>query len=327
MEIQLLVIPHLCVCVVEYVLLSMSEEDILRLWRDVNFEGSFSGVKTFQILLKLNKDIDISERKLYSILKNDPLFVMHQRGNKKIARRFYNINYYGELVQSDLAYMFEHDSYKYFAVTYDCFSGKVYAEPLKDKSSETVKKCLVTLINKFQTSITKFECDQGTEFSKFKVYCKENGIIFKYKYGQNKANFAENIIQILKRRLYKLIRGTLDKNWPPLLKKVVTDYNNTPLKKIGYLKPNDVSSIFDSQKVQDAQKLHNLQLKDEPNYRVQRENQNAYENSKSPTAIKKGDYVYVNFLENKFDKGFDYQVHSYKNFTKDWIFLNLTKNM
>lgn len=290
----------------------MSEEEILQLWRDVTFEGSFTGVKTFQILLKLNKDIDISEGQLYKILKNDPLFVMHQRGKRKISRRSYNLSYYGELIQSDLAFMFEYELFKYFLVTYDCFSGKVFAEPLKDKSSETVEKTLISLINKFQTPITKFECDQGTEFSKFKHYCKENSIIFKFKYGLNKANFAENIIQILKRRLYKLMRGTLDKNWPLFLKKVVDDYNNTPLEKIGYLKPNDVTSKFDSQKVEDAQKLHNFQIRDEPNYQIQRENQKQYESNTSPKAIKKGDYVFVNFLASKFDKGFDFQVSSNK---------------
>lgn len=286
----------------------MSEEEILKLWRDADFEGSYTGVKTFQILLKLNKNIDVSEGKLYQILKNDPLFVMHQRGKRKISRRSYNLNYYGELVQSDLAYMFEHEAFKYFVVTYDCYSGKVFAEPLKDKSAETVKQSLIKLINRFQTPITKFECDQGTEFNKFKLYCKENGIIFKLKYGQNKANFAENIIQILKRRLYKLLRGTLDKNWPAGLNKVVEDYNNTPLKKIGYLKPNDISSPYDSERIREAQHSHGLKITDEPDYKTQRQNQELYQTSKSQSLIQKGDYVFINIPETKFDKGFDYQV-------------------
>jgi len=137
--------------------------------------------------------------------------------------------------------MFDHNKFKYFVVAYDCYSGKVFAEPLKDKTSETVKDSLVKLLNKFEAPITKFECDQGTEFAKFKKFCKENEIIFKYKNGQNKASFAENIIQIIKRRLYKLLGGILSHDWPFYLEKVVEDYNNTPLKKIGYLKPNHVT--------------------------------------------------------------------------------------
>jgi len=159
--------------------------------------------------------------------------------------------------------------------------------------------------------ITKFECDQGTEFAKFKKFCKENEIIFKYKNGQNKASFAENIIQIIKRRLYKLLGGILSHDWPFYLEKVVEDYNNTPLKKIGYLKPNQVTSIFDSEKVRNALKSNNILVKDEPDYKTQRKNQEIYENSKDKSLIQKGDYVYINFSSAKFDKGFDYQVNFY----------------
>lgn len=285
----------------------LSTEEIIKLWRDKDFEGSYAGIKTFQTLLKLNKNIDISERKLYEILKNDPIFLMHMRSKKKVQRRFYNLNYYGELVQSDLAFMFEFEDFKYFVVVVDCFSGKVFVEPIKNKTSETVLNSLKRLINKFNAPITKFECDQGTEYSKFKAYCKEQNIIFKYKYGANKANFAENIIQIIKRRLYKLLRGTLNKDWPSVVGKVVDDYNNTPLKKIGFLKPIDINTKFDSKKVREALKSHNLELKDEPNYDELKRNQESFPNAKNEK-LQLGDYVYVNFPEDKFGKSFDYQV-------------------
>ena len=229
--------------------------------------------------------------------------------------------------------MFEHNNFKYFVVAYDCYSGKVFAEPILDKTSETVKRSLIKLLNKFNTPITKFECDQGTEFNKFKQYCKETNIIFKFKYGQNKAAFAENIIQILKRRLYKYLRGTLNKNWPEVLETVVKDYNNTPLKKIGYLKPNDIASKFDSKKVRDALQLHNIEQKDEPDYKTQISNQEIFNKLGHPkelSVITKGDYVFVNFLQKNFDKGFDYQVKTTYNFLilkflmKNLIFTNLS---
>lgn len=48
----------------------MSNEEILNLWHDKNWIGSFRGIKTFQSLLKTDKNIDISEKRLYNILKN-----------------------------------------------------------------------------------------------------------------------------------------------------------------------------------------------------------------------------------------------------------------
>ena len=66
---------------------TISNDEILKLWHSVLFSGSFSGIKTFQTCLKLEKDIDISESRLYSILKKDPLFIIHQKRQKELDRR------------------------------------------------------------------------------------------------------------------------------------------------------------------------------------------------------------------------------------------------
>ena len=65
----------------------ISDKDILKLWRSPLFSGSFSGVKTFQLCLKLEKDIDVSESRLYSILKTDPIFLIHKKKHKELDRR------------------------------------------------------------------------------------------------------------------------------------------------------------------------------------------------------------------------------------------------
>jgi len=63
--------------------MTVSDEEILRLWRDPSFAGSFRGVRTFQILLKTDLNLDISENRLYQILRNDSLFLIHQVKRKK----------------------------------------------------------------------------------------------------------------------------------------------------------------------------------------------------------------------------------------------------
>jgi len=60
-----------------------TDQDILNLWKDKEFSGSFRGVRTFQACLKTDKNIDISENRLYTILKKEPLFLTHQRSKKK----------------------------------------------------------------------------------------------------------------------------------------------------------------------------------------------------------------------------------------------------
>ena len=64
----------------------ISDEELLKLWKDPNFEGSFRGLKTFQSVLKLNLNIDVSTKRLHNILSAEPIFLIHQK-RPKIKRR------------------------------------------------------------------------------------------------------------------------------------------------------------------------------------------------------------------------------------------------
>ena len=85
---------------------SVSDKEIIQLWHDPSFFGSFRGVRTFQKLLKTDLNIDVPESRLLKIFKTDALFLIHQRPKRIFLRRKYTVNFYGQLVQIDLAYMF-----------------------------------------------------------------------------------------------------------------------------------------------------------------------------------------------------------------------------
>lgn len=126
------------------------------------------------------------------------------------------------------------------------------------------------------------------------------------KFGKNKANFVENKIRIIKRLLYLQLRDKLTQNWPAILPDVVKSYNNTPLKHLGNLKPNDINSIADSLSVRKAQMKNNVEVYKEPNFNEQIANQSNY--LKQPSSFKTGDYVYIDLEEKLFDKSFDIKV-------------------
>lgn len=285
----------------------LTDTEILKLWRSPTFEGSYSGVKTFQMFLHLNLNETVSENRLYKILKHDPIFLIHQKSPKQIERRKYDVKFYGELVQIDIAYMFPFNDYKYFLLMIDCFSSKIFTIPLKLKDSKTVATALETLIENFGSKIYEIQSDQGTEFKgASKEIFKKNNILFKTKQGKNKANFAEFGILIIKRRLYKLLRGILSQDWITYLKKVTNDYNNTPLKHLGYIKPNSIRTQSDSLIVQNSQKKLNISVYNEPSFQIQQQNRKNYDLNKKNLKI--GDYVYINFEEKQFDKSFDTKV-------------------
>lgn len=64
-------------------------DQIIKLWHDPNWIGSFRGIKTFQTFLKTDKNIDVSTKQLTDILKNDSLYLMHLKPKKTITRRHY----------------------------------------------------------------------------------------------------------------------------------------------------------------------------------------------------------------------------------------------
>lgn len=281
----------------------MSTKKILELWRDPKFIGSYRGIKTFQMLLKTDKDIDISENKLYKIMKNDPIYVMHMQP-KKVLRRNYYISNVGELIQSDLAHMYTFEDFKYFIVFVDCFSFEVSIEALKNKKSETVLKAFEKFLK--TSTIDKLETDMGTEYSLCKKLCKSKKILYSSKRGQNKANFAEYAILQIKRRLYKMLRGTLSKDWPSLLKQIEQDFNSTPMKKLGYYAPKDVKNSVDTYFVEKSQKEFNVKIHNIPTFQQQQRNEELY--NQNDENLKVGDFVYLNFKISTFSKSFDTQV-------------------
>ncbi len=147
--------------------------------------------------MKTDLNIDVSQNKLYKLLKSDPIFLIHQKPIRKFDRRVYDVNNYGELVQADIAYMFEYDHYKYFLIAIDCFSSKIFAIPLKSKDSKTVANAFEEIFKKFNSPIYEIQTDRGKEFQgECKRLFVSKNILYREKFGRNKANFAENGILI-----------------------------------------------------------------------------------------------------------------------------------
>lgn len=103
-----------------------------------------------------------------------------------------------------------------------------------------------------------------------------------------------------------MLRGNLSQNWLKVLLQICDDYNDTPNKKLGWLKPNDIKTTYDSAKVKEACLKHNIRKYKEPNYEEQVLNEKTYNNDKKNLKI--GDFVYLDFNENVFGKSFDVQV-------------------
>jgi len=142
----------------------LSDSEILSYWRNPEFSGSYRGAKTFQILLKTDLGEDVSINRIYKLMKTDKIFILHQRPIRNIERRPFDVKFYGQVCQSDLAFMFKFEDYNSFLLLVDLFSLKVFVQPLKSKSSQNVKIAFEEIFKDFKSDIHILETDRGSGF-------------------------------------------------------------------------------------------------------------------------------------------------------------------
>jgi hypothetical protein len=140
----------------------LTDAEVLSYWRNPQFSGSYRGAKTFQILLKTDLGEDVLINRIYKLLKTDKIFILHQRPIRNIERRHFDVKFYGQVCQSDLAFMFKHNDYNSFLLLIDLFSLKIFAEPLKSKSSQNVKIAFEKIFKDFKSDIHVLETDRGS---------------------------------------------------------------------------------------------------------------------------------------------------------------------
>ena len=276
------------------------------------FSGSYRGARTMQILLQTDKGEYVPLKQIQKVLQKEKIFIIHQRPIRHIQRRQFDVRFYGEVCESDLAYMFPWDNFLYFLIFIDIFSLKIFVEPLKSKSSDSVKNAFETIFKKFNAQVHVLETDRGSEFIGCRKFFKEKKIVFKTKTGNNKASYAESYIFQIKKRLFMMMRGTLTQNWTKYLPVIAEQHNNTPNKKLGGLTPNSIHSEFDSVLVTERLRNEKRLVYQEPNFHQQIANMKSYEANSNNIQV--NDYVYLSTKEDQFSKSYDTKVLFSRNF-------------
>jgi len=100
-----------------------------------------------------------------------------------------------------------------------------------------------------------------------------------------------------------VLRSELSEDWPKYINLVVQGLNNTPLRKLGYLKPNDINSEKNSVDVQVNKKVHNISTYRQPNFESQLKNVQEFKSE-----LKVGDFCYKFYDEKLFDKKYNISV-------------------
>ena len=179
---------------------------------------------------------------------------------------------------------------QFLLVIIDVFSRFMWVEPLENKLKDTV-------INAFQCifqRVKKPGClrmDRGGEFTGRKVQDYFNSINIEHWTAHNdemKANFAERVIQTLKKSLWGYIHAKKNYRYIDVLKDIIHSYNNTKHHTTG-IKPSEITKG-------DVERCLWWHM-----YKPTVSYEKSHEIAKVPFAYKKGDKVHISHMVKTFE--------------------------
>ena len=133
-------------------------------------------------------------------------YEMHKQARKTFPRRRTKVLGIGDLLQADLVEMLpyakENNGYKYILTVIDCFSKKVWAVPLKDKTAQSVTKAVESVL---PDKVSNLQSDAGKEFfnKEFKALIDKRGINHYHTYTHIKAAIVERVQKTIENWLYR----------------------------------------------------------------------------------------------------------------------------
>jgi len=185
---------------------------------------------------KLYEDIESApsfSAKIEAYLRNNAVHSRHRRiVKKKFPRRKIIARFPFEIFMADLLeypqYKHVNRNYVFALIIIDCFTKKIWAVPMKRKTSEYTAQAFESVFRDFDQFPIHIVTDRGLEF-----YNTEVQKIFK-NYGINhystptrtkwKASMAERVIRTLKSRLQKYFVKFKTHKWIDVLPQIVNGW-------------------------------------------------------------------------------------------------------
>ena len=127
--------------------------------------------------------------------------------------------------------------YKYILILIDCFTKRVWAIPMKEKSAQWSADAFSSIFKNFDEFPKNLITDGGLEFFNSSVrQIFDSFGINHFKMPTKtawKASMAERAIQTIKSRLEKYFAHSKQRKWIDVIEQIVQNYNETPHRSIG----------------------------------------------------------------------------------------------
>ena len=172
-------------------------------------------------------------RRILHYLKKNRTHSLHKKVIKKFPRRKIVTYYPGQITQSDLIDMQKfsnsNSGFNYILVFIDCFSKKLWVEPLKSKSGLETANALRQILNRVSFPIQSLIFDEGLEYKNKYVHSllSEYNIHSYHIRTKHKASSAERVNRTLKSIIWKIFTETNKNRWIDHLDNIADNYNKT----------------------------------------------------------------------------------------------------
>ena len=119
------------------------------------------------------------------------------------------------------------DGVTFIAIFIDIFSRYLYVEPMKNKSTKETLQAIKWVFAKSQQQPETFWSDAGKGFlgKEVKQYLADHEIYQQVTRNEKKANYAEQVIQTLKKKIYKYLYHHKTERYIDVLQELVEGYN------------------------------------------------------------------------------------------------------
>ena len=205
-------------------------DKLIEIYDDPNI-GLGLGIVSFYNIVK-DKYIGIKRDDIEHFLKNQTVYQITKEPkkgiNKPIITTYPNERWAIDLVDMEI-YEKQNNGNKYILTCIDYFTKYVWAEPLKDTKSSSVKNAMINICDKSNTKPKIIQSDNGSEFKgDFSDWANDNDIdlVKTLSYSPTSNGLIENF----NKQLRKMIReGTIrynSLNWVNHLNEYTNNHNN-----------------------------------------------------------------------------------------------------
>lgn len=210
--------------------------DYLRhLYHSVDKPGSYLGTEKLYDAVLMDGTYRVTSKEIKDWLQSNPEYSKHRKVFQVKQRPRVIVSGIDDQFEADLAsfdnadLVQANDGCKYMLVVIDVFSRYLWVRGLENKKVETVLEAFDDIFKNSKRLPRRLRTDRGTEFTskKTRKFMSERGISQMFTSNEVQANYAERVIQTLKKKIFSFLRMNNSQRYIDVLQDLVTSYNNT----------------------------------------------------------------------------------------------------